>query len=177
MKEYLDSHAVQEVAAGLPFLAYPNFECNIRAYPPIAPVYNQESGRELPTAVPKKLIVEAIGHLGSEPRQVLDIGCGMGTNSLYLATHGHKIDAIDINQSSVDWANDRARLLGVEKQFIARRADYRDLASTDRYDAVIATMVMHFLESHQLSRFVTGRTALSSSRQYMTADRQILNYE
>jgi cyclopropane fatty-acyl-phospholipid synthase-like methyltransferase len=47
----------------------------------------------------------------------LDIGCGTGTNVIYLAKHGFRVVGIDLSQLAIDKARDEAREAGVEAEF------------------------------------------------------------
>jgi 2-polyprenyl-3-methyl-5-hydroxy-6-metoxy-1,4-benzoquinol methylase len=38
--------------------------------------------------------------------RALDIGCGNGRNSLYLATQGFDVTGLDISNNSIEWANE-----------------------------------------------------------------------
>ena len=38
-------------------------------------------------------------HIGAEPRRVLDVGCGQGTQALRLAQAGHQVTAVDSSPS------------------------------------------------------------------------------
>ena len=52
------------------------------------------------------------------PGRALDLGCGPGRNALYLASHGLKVDAIDLSPVAVAWAEDRAHEAGVGVRFL-----------------------------------------------------------
>ncbi|MGR8008566.1 class I SAM-dependent methyltransferase [Streptomyces hypolithicus] len=46
------------------------------------------------------------------PGRALDLGCGAGRNSLYLASLGFEVDAVDLSPGALAWAGDRAREVG-----------------------------------------------------------------
>lgn len=51
------------------------------------------------------------------PGRALDLGCGPGRNSLYLASRGFHVDAVDLSATAVAWAKDRAREAGADIRF------------------------------------------------------------
>src|SRR3989339_1079391 len=58
---------------------------------------------------------------------VLDLGCGTGRNSNYLAEMGNSVIGIEISKTAINLAKNRAKDLGVE-------VDYRLSDMGDRYD-------------------------------------------
>jgi SAM-dependent methyltransferase len=59
------------------------------------------------------------------PCRVLEIGCGTGTNSVWLAQQGFDVTGIDMAPLAIEQAQKRARAAGVEARFLA--ADVLDL--------------------------------------------------
>jgi SAM-dependent methyltransferase len=53
-------------------------------------------------APPNDLVVEHVTALS--PGRALDVACGEGRNSLWLATHGWQVDAVDFSQTGIDKA-------------------------------------------------------------------------
>ncbi len=49
-------------------------------------------------------------------KQVLDLGCGEGTNSVLLAQRGASVIGVDLSQKSIALANERAKINQVEGQ-------------------------------------------------------------
>ncbi|MEI7689190.1 MAG: methyltransferase domain-containing protein [Candidatus Nomurabacteria bacterium] len=62
-----------------------------------------------------------------EDRVVLDLGCGTGRNSNYLADLGNKVIGIEISRTALNLAKIRARDLGIE-------VDYRMGDIGEKYD-------------------------------------------
>lgn len=76
-------------------------------------------------------------------RKVLDIGCGYGKHSLYLAENGFDVTSIDPNVKVLEWLKEY-----IEKKSInnisVMRGDINRLSLEDSsFDAVICTSVLH----------------------------------
>jgi 2-polyprenyl-3-methyl-5-hydroxy-6-metoxy-1,4-benzoquinol methylase len=75
-------------------------------------------------------------------KTVLDIGCGCGSVSLWLALQGAEVTGVDIEAPRLSVAKRRAELLGLHPEFM--RANILDL--TGQYDAIWIEQAYHHLE-------------------------------
>ncbi|HEX7306798.1 class I SAM-dependent methyltransferase [Lentzea sp.] len=77
------------------------------------------------------------------PGRALDVGCGPGRNSAFLARNGFQVDAVDISATAVTWAAERAEGLGV-------RFRHGDAFTTEgSYDLVYDSGCFHHLPPHR----------------------------
>jgi methyl halide transferase len=63
------------------------------------------------------------------PCRALEIGCGTGTNSVWLAQQGFEVTGLDVSPLAVEQAEKRARAAGVKVNFLA--ADVLHLPGLD----------------------------------------------
>lgn len=89
-------------------------------------------------------------HIG-EGAYVLDVGCGVGVTSCFLAKrYGCRVVGVDIRARMVERSQGRARREGVAVRVEFRVADAQDLPfEDDLFDAVITESVTSFPEDKQ----------------------------
>jgi SAM-dependent methyltransferase len=83
-----------------------------------------------------------------QAREVLNIGCGIGVGSAYIAkTYGCRVVGVDIQEKMVEWSRLRAREEGVEDKVEFRVANVLDLPfEADRFDVVFCESVLAFVD-------------------------------
>ncbi len=86
-------------------------------------------------------VYRALGNL--EGKSLLDFGCGEGIDSVIYAALGAKVTGFDISDELIDAARLRAKLDGVDVEFIA--GDFLELTPA-AYDVVVACAVLHHVE-------------------------------
>ena len=78
--------------------------------------------------------IERIKALAPGP-DALDIACGEGRNSIFLARHGFRVVGVDISDSGLAKGRSRARAAGVDVNF--RRVDLDDGMVEGTYDLIL----------------------------------------
>jgi 2-polyprenyl-3-methyl-5-hydroxy-6-metoxy-1,4-benzoquinol methylase len=79
-------------------------------------------------------------------KKVLEIGCGIGTDTISFARAGAQVTAVDLTQKSLEIARQRARVFGFEDRIRFLQADAERLSDTvpvERYDLVYSFGVIH----------------------------------
>jgi SAM-dependent methyltransferase len=103
-------------------------------------------------AQPRLMELEALGAISGE---VLDIGCGLGDNAIFLASRGHLVTGLDGSPAAIDQARQRAADAGASVTFGV--ADATDLTGYDgRFDTVIDSALMHCLDDDGRDAYAAG---------------------
>ena len=87
----------------------------------------------------------ASGHIISAPGRALELGCGTGTNAIFLAEAGFEVTAVDFTAEALCLASRRARQAGVQVRWI--EADVLHLAdiipAADPFDLIFDRGCFH----------------------------------
>jgi SAM-dependent methyltransferase len=75
------------------------------------------------------------------PATVLDVGCGPGWTSAFLAEAGYRPTGVDLVPANVEAARERVARWGVEAEFVVADMDHLDLANT--WDAALMLDALH----------------------------------
>lgn len=125
-----------------PAAAY-GFDAAYRGAPP-----NWDIGR------PQRAFVylEEAGRIG---RRVLEVGCGTGELSLFLARRGHDVLGVDFARSAIEQAREKARWRRVNAHFLVWDALKLPELGV-RVDTVLDSAMLHCLGDDERARFVDG---------------------
>lgn len=74
------------------------------------------------TNEPEKELIRILEQRKIKPSKALDIGCGAGTHSIFLAKSGFDVTAIDISQTAIEVAKERAKKSKVRITFVVGNA-------------------------------------------------------
>lgn len=108
-------------------------------------------------------VVAAMPYL--TPGRVLDLGCGNGRNTLYLAANGFDVTAWDKNPLSIANIKRVAEAEGLNNL----HTDVRDLNSLKfdgEYDFILSTVVMMFLEPTTIAGLIDNMQRCTQSGGY-----------
>lgn len=105
---------------------------------------------------------------------VLDVGCGTGELSLYLARRGHDVLGIDLSRLAVDRARAKARWRRIDAEFLVWDALYlAGLADAGlSFRTVVDSAMLHLLGDRERDRFVAqlGAVVPSGGRYFVLGD-------
>ena len=79
-------------------------------------------------------------------KRVLEIGCGIGTDTINFARHGARVTAVDLTEKSLEVARQRAWVFGVANSIQFIQANAEELSSyvpVEPYDLVYSFGVIH----------------------------------
>ncbi|KQX59686.1 SAM-dependent methyltransferase [Streptomyces sp. Root66D1] len=82
-------------------------------------------------------------------RRALDLGCGPGRNTLYLASLGYEVDAVDLSPTAIGWAGERAREAGATGVRFVRGDAFTSAALDGPYDLIHDSGCFHHLPPHR----------------------------
>ena len=120
--------------------------CNLRHSP--SPVGSRQYFDEVEA---RKYFVEPhiplfAQHARWSGKRVLEIGCGLGTDTINFARAGARVTAVDLSSRSIELARERAKVFGVDDRidFVEANAErLSDFVPPAEYDLVYSFGVIH----------------------------------
>lgn len=105
---------------------------------------------------PPEQLVELIENKTILPCKAIDIGCGEGFNSIYLASKGFDVYGIDISQKAIDYAQENAMKSNSTVGFM--RMDVNSLLvlveMEEVFDFALEWSLLHHIEPDQRSAYI-----------------------
>ena len=103
---------------------------------------------------PTSLATELVDHdIVKEGTHVLDLGCGFGRNSNWLASKGAIVDAVNINEEELNEAKRRATELNVNVNYV--KADAGSLPFSDSsFDVILDAGCTHMCDKETQEKSV-----------------------
>lgn len=79
---------------------------------------------------PSQPLVDLVESGRVRPCRTLDLGCGCGTNAIYLAGKGFEVTGVDISSTAVEIARERAKKADIQCTFLAGdlRGDTKEIS-------------------------------------------------
>ncbi|MRS15784.1 tellurite resistance methyltransferase TehB [Enterobacteriaceae bacterium RIT691] len=90
-----------------------------------------------------------------QPGKTLDLGCGNGRNSLYLAAKGYEVTAWDKNPASINNLESIRQKEGLENLQTAE-VDLNAVRFEGEYDFILSTVVMMFLQADTIPGLIAN---------------------
>jgi len=87
-------------------------------------------------------------------KRVLEVGCGIGTDTINFARAGAIVSAVDLSEESLALARKRAHILGLQDKISFYQANAEELAMhvpVEKYDLVYSFGVIHHTPNPQLA--------------------------
>jgi SAM-dependent methyltransferase len=106
---------------------------------------------------PAELIALVEGPSPLAPGRALDLGCGTGTDTIYLATHGWDVTAIDMVPKAIATARRNTAAAGVAPRFIQGDVTrLHELGAGDGYRLLLDFGCYHTLPEDRRHAYVTS---------------------
>lgn len=118
---------------------------------------NVREAFEALTAPENRFIMERMGPL--DGRRVLDIGCGLGESSVYFASRGARVTALDLSPQMVDLTCRLARAHNVEVEGVVCAAESLNVPD-ETFDVVYVGNLLHHVIEGRADLFARIRKAL-----------------
>lgn len=115
---------------------------------------NRERGIPFFTNKPDENLVEYYERKIIDTGKVLELGCGPGRNAIYLSNHGFDVDAVDLSELSIQWANERAKNRNLHVNFIQKNIfDFEIQEGV--YDMVYDSGCFHHIAPHRRMNYLS----------------------
>jgi cyclopropane fatty-acyl-phospholipid synthase-like methyltransferase len=111
---------------------------------------------------PPELIAVVEGKDRLTPGKALDLGCGTGTNSVYLAEHGWDVTGVDFVPRAIRAARQKAAAAGVAPRLIVGDVTrLTDLGVGVGYDLLLDLGCFHSIPDARRDAYVRGTTEVA----------------
>ena len=112
-------------------------------------IYQKEHRAPWTFPEPSEQLVDIL--TGVRPCRVLDVGCGEGYISIYLASIGFDVTGIDISGKAIGLAKKHAKEAGVSCKFL--RLDWKDMKSLGKFDLIIDWRFLHEIKGKERKEY------------------------
>ena len=104
---------------------------------------------------PRPILVEFVEKGLIKKGKALDICCGAGTNTVYLAEKGFEVTGVDISSKAIEYAKKKAEQADIKIDF--RVQNFLDLSFGDgKFDFVFDMGCFHHVEIEDRTKFIKG---------------------
>lgn len=118
-------------------------------------IYHRYPPESLPWELgkPRKILTELIESKQIPAGEALDLCCGAGSNTVYMAKNGFDVTALDISDKAIEYAKEKALKTGVNINFIV--ASFLRLPfQTERFDFAFDFGCFHHVEIKERTSYI-----------------------
>ena len=123
-----------------------------RAY--LAHLYRRaERPEQLPwhSETPPELLCKATDGVDKSPGRALDIGCGSGVFSLWLAERGYSVTGLDFMETAVKMARERLRARNMNAEIVC--GSVLEFEPSEQFDLILDRGCLHTLQPSDRPRY------------------------
>ncbi len=120
-------------------------------------IYRNYPLNELPWELgrPREILVRLVEEGTINPGKALDICCGAGTNTVYLAQKGFQVTGIDISPKAIEYAGEKAEHAKVKIRLMV--CNFVELPfANEGFDFVFDMGCFHHAKPKDRNRYITG---------------------
>ena len=103
---------------------------------------------------PQPVLVE-LDKAGQLTSEILDAGCGLGDNSLFLARNDYRVTGFDVSPTAIERARQRAADAKAEPQFSVEDATRLD-GLEQRFSTILDSALYHCLDDQQRAEYAAA---------------------
>ena len=102
----------------------------------------------------KDVLVELVDSGKVKPCKTIDLGCGTGNYSIYLASLGFEVTGIDISTTAIEIAKKNAKKKGIKSNFLEANVIGNLNEVKDKFDFALDWEMLHHIFPEQRQRYV-----------------------
>jgi len=91
-----------------------------------------------------------------KPGLALDLGCGTGAKSIYLAKKGFSVTGIDISKTAIKYAKENVKKANVKVKFVVADATDLSFLGSQKFDFVLDWANLHGISKSKRKKYVSG---------------------
>lgn len=115
------------------------------------------------SGVPPPELVEVVEAPAARPGRALDLGCGTGTNAVYLSQRGWDVTGVDLVGAAIERARGRAASASVAPRLVQGDVTrLTELGLRPGFDLLFDLGCYHGLPEERRGAYVAGATRLAS---------------
>ncbi len=123
--------------------------------------YRGENPAPWDSGSPSRWLVEMIEDGTIKPGRVVELGCGSGTNSIYLATRGFDVTALDIAPTALAMAREKAARAGVKVRWLL--ADVLAPPALEPFDFIFDSGCYHGVRRGNAAGYIRTANSLAKT--------------
>lgn len=110
-----------------------------------------EGGTTWETMEPNEIVVRMVPELIIDKLndEILDLGCGEGRDTIWLASQGFSVTGVDVSEAALDKARDLAKLNGLSPNFIERDVVSLRGLKEESFSVALNMGCLHMMDSDE----------------------------